>query len=97
MTHRPANICVSYVSVKFSKMSIYYCGVILAFLSLALYLVVQVDVMVGEVFLCVPTLGYGALILSYTLCVAGYSNFVGAVSLVVCSTLGGAPGLFRRD
>ena len=97
VTPRTEDRCVSSVSVKFSKMSIYYCGVILAFLSLALYLVVQVYVMVGEVFLCVPTLGYGALILRSTLCVSGDSKFVGAVSLVVCSTLGGAPVFFRRD
>ena len=96
VTHRPVNICVSSVSVQFSKMSIYCCGIILAFFSLVMYFVVRADGMVGAVFLYVPSLGYGTLILISTLGVAVFFTFGGACSLAIYYTLGGTPGLFRR-
>ena len=40
VTPRPANICVSSVSVNFYKNSISSCGIIFSLLSLVLYLVV---------------------------------------------------------
>ena len=39
----PENRCGSYVSVKFSKISISSCGIILDFFFLALYLVVNAE------------------------------------------------------
>ena len=79
VTIRPATICVSYVSVKFSQMSIYCCGIILDFFSLTLYSMVQAYGMVGAGVLCLPTLGDGTFILRSTLGGAG--------------SLGGVPGL----
>ena len=47
VTPRPASGCVIYVSVKFDKMYLYSFGIILNFFSLALYLVVRADGMLG--------------------------------------------------
>ena len=48
----PENRCGSYVSVKFSKISISSCGIILDFFFLALYLVVKAEgmgvLLIGE-------------------------------------------------
>ena len=57
--------------------------------------------MVGEGVLCVPTLVNGALIIFNTIGGAGVSTLGGSVSRTfhvgdVCTTLGGAPGLFRQ-
>ena len=47
VTPRMTNRRVIFVSVKFDRMSIYYFGRILDFFSQPLYLVVQVDGMMG--------------------------------------------------
>ena len=67
MTPTPENIYVNYISVNVSRMSISSCGIIFYRFSMALYLVVQDDGMVGESIWCVLTLRYGALIILYTL------------------------------
>ena len=68
---------------------------------MALYPVVIVYGMVGAGVLCVPNPGSGLLILCATLGVSGVSTIGGYGSFsirvgVFCSTLGGAPDLFRR-
>ena len=55
VTPRPENRCVSYIFVKFDKMSIYSCWIMLDFFSRALFLAVIADVMVGA-FSCVNPL-----------------------------------------
>ena len=97
MTPRPINRCVNSVSVKFDRMSISYCGIILNFFSLELYLVVIADGMVGAGVWCVPTLGSGALILSSTLGGTGVSTLGGTFCLAVRSTLVSEPGFYMRD
>ena len=47
VTPRPASGCVIYVSVKFDKIYLYSFGIILDLFSLALYLVVRADGMLG--------------------------------------------------
>ena len=96
MTPRTSNICVSPVSFKFDIMSIYSCGIIFALIYLYLYLLVRADGMVGADVFCVPTLGVFSLVLRSTIVGAGLSNLVGAVSLDICTNLGGTPGLSRR-
>ena len=95
VTTRPADRFINF-SVKFSRMYISSCGIILALLYLALYLVVWEDGMVGAGVWCVPTLVYAALTLRSTLGVARVSTLGGSVCLSVRSTFGGALGLFRR-
>ena len=66
----------------------------------SIFCVVQGDGIVGAGILIVPTLGYGAVILNATFYVAGVSTLVSVFSTKlyaggVCTTLGGAPGLFK--
>ena len=101
-TPRPVNICVSSVYVQFYKMSISSCGIILDFFHLALYIVVRSYGMVGAGVLCVPTLGYGALILSTTIggtrvSTLGGAGYLACLAEDLCSNLGGTPGLFSQD
>ena len=102
MNPSPENICVSYVSVNFYKISISYCGIIIYFFSLALNLVAQAHGMVSADVLCVPTLGDNELIFHATLGGEGVSTLGGSGYLAilagdVSSTLGDAQGLFSRD
>ena len=97
----PENRCVSSVFVKFARIFISSCGIILILFSRALYLVVQADGIVGEGVLIVPTLGDGAVIQLYKIGGSGVSTLGGAVSSTIrdadiCTTHRGAQGLFRR-
>ena len=56
VTPRPVNICVNYVSVKFSRMFISSCGIIFYFFSLYLYPFVRPYGMVGAGVWFLPTL-----------------------------------------
>ena len=92
VTPRPVNICVNYVSVKFSRMFISSCGIIFYFFSLYLYPFVRPYGMVGAGVWCVPVLLSGSFILNSTPSGVGVFTLRGAVSLDVCYTLGGATG-----
>ena len=63
---------------------------------------VQVDGMVGAIFLCVPTLGAGVLIICAALGGVGVSTLAGDLYLAIfaggfCYTFGVAPCLSSQD
>ena len=81
------NRCVGYVCVKFSKMLVSSCEIIIIFFYWSIYFMVQEYGIVGENLLIVPTLGYVAVIPGATLCGSVFSTLGGSGSSTHLVTL----------
>ena len=94
------NRCVSYFGLNVDRNFNSSCGIIMIIFFWDLYCVVQEYGMVGAGILCVPTLGYDAVIIRATLGGVGVSTLGGDIYPTlcdgyVCTTLGGSPYFIR--